>query len=103
MAIILIFLGIVILRDPVTYHGGYQVYIDYTDYQIPAGIAFILVGIIILVITFRYKYKDYICPKCEEVFNQMNVQGHKFCPKCNVALEELKGFYKHHPELKDNN
>jgi len=39
-----------------------------------------------------------ICPRCEETAYAKDVPGLK-CPKCEIGLEELEGFYDRHPNL----
>ena len=43
--------------------------------------------------------KYVICKICHKAFSIENVPDNK-CPKCNIELEELNGFYDRHPELK---
>jgi len=43
-----------------------------------------------------------ICSECRSVFPAGNVRD-AACPKCSGRMEDLKGFYERHPELKDNN
>ncbi|SDK48799.1 hypothetical protein SAMN05660337_0611 [Maridesulfovibrio ferrireducens] len=47
-------------------------------------------------------YTDHICPNCEQVFLKGEKPNNNLCSKCKVQIEPLEGFYKRHPELKDN-
>ena len=40
---------------------------------------------------------NYICGKCESVYEGQNVIGN-ICPKCGSVFEDLKGYYDRHPE-----
>ncbi|OPY67785.1 MAG: hypothetical protein A4E57_02104 [Syntrophorhabdaceae bacterium PtaU1.Bin034] len=40
-----------------------------------------------------------ICEKCRNVFPGKETNG-EMCPTCGGALEDVKGFYERHPELK---
>ena len=42
-----------------------------------------------------------ICSECRSVFPVGDLSG-TTCPKCAGHLEDLKGFYKRHPELRDD-
>jgi len=73
-----------------------------------AGIL-IIIGVTLFIIGYRkgYKLKKFIaddvfliCPKCGEPYNSNDVTN-DMCPKCQVALEEIEGFYNRHPEFKD--
>ncbi len=41
-----------------------------------------------------------ICPSCQKPFNENDVSENQ-CPTCETDLEELRGFYQRHPELKE--
>ena len=78
--------------------------VDFGGTNALVGWTFIIMGIGIFVIALREKAKDFedkflICPKCKQPFNKKDVLGDR-CPKCEVELEDLKGFYERHPELK---
>lgn len=67
------------------------------------GWAFIVLGLIILVIASRTKAKHFeetfvICPKCKEPLNHRDVPDQR-CPRCNAEVEDLVRFYEKHPEL----
>jgi len=40
-----------------------------------------------------------MCPRCGEAYNTDGMLDCK-CPVCHVVLEDIKGFYKRHPEYK---
>jgi hypothetical protein len=41
-----------------------------------------------------------ICPKCMNSFYEKDTEN-MVCPKCKGVLENIKGFYERHPELKN--
>ncbi|SMF38690.1 hypothetical protein [Desulfovibrio gilichinskyi] len=47
------------------------------------------------------KQAPWICPMCQTVYLSGPLQNGKICSKCNFKLEQLKGFYERHPEMKD--
>jgi hypothetical protein len=81
--------------------------LEFGEANVVVGSIFMMFGIAILVIALRTKAKDFedksvICPKCKTPFDQKDVPDGR-CPKCEVELEDLEGFYKRHPELKVSN
>lgn len=69
-----------------------------------AGIGICLIGLFMLIMTFRKGQRDYkemfICPKCQTAHPLAEVPD-ETCPECQTKMEPLKGYYKRHPELKD--
>ena len=96
--------GLSVITGPRFYDRLYGRYWDFTEVKIPFGGALIVIGIIFFWSALRKKAKDFedkflICPKCKTPFNQKDVPDSR-CPKCEVELEDLEGFYERHPELK---
>lgn len=50
---------------------------------------------------FSDKAEYAICPNCESSFRECDIKNNT-CPKCDIDLEPLSGFYKRHPELKND-
>lgn len=48
------------------------------------------------------KEKELICPCCEHAFICYKDLYECKCPKCGSLGEDVKGFYKRHPEWKNN-
>ena len=69
------------------------------------GIVFILVGAVFIVLSITkidLLYKDITvlkCPKCLKIYNKQELKSEK-CPHCGADLEQLKGFFERHPDLK---
>ena len=104
LGIVLAASGYGIIVQPRWHSSKFDYYFDFTGIHIPFGSAIIVIGIIFIWLALRKKAKDYedkvlICPKCKEPFNKKDVPGER-CPRCNVNLEEIEGFYDRHPELK---
>ena len=102
--IILAVFGYRIIVRPKFYDHIYGRYWDFTEIKWPFGVLFIIIGLFFILNALRKKAKDFedrflICPKCKEPFNKKGVFDER-CPKCEVELEDLEGFYERHPELK---
>lgn len=102
--IILAVFGYRIIVRPRFYDNIYGRYWDFTEIKWVFGVSLIIIGVFIIFNASRKKAKDFeekllICPKCKTPFNQKDVTDGQ-CPKCEVQLEDLKGFYERHPELK---
>ena len=100
----LIIFGFGIVMDPKFYDSKHGFQYDFTGFYLPFGGFLILIGSLILWSALRKKAKDFeekllICPKCKTPFNQKDITDGQ-CPRCEVPLEDLKGFYERHPELK---
>lgn len=96
--------GSKIIVKPKIYSIKYSHWFDFTGYNIFFGGFLILIGFLILWSALRKKAKDFeekllICPKCKTSFNQKDITDGQ-CPRCEVQLEDLKGFYERHPEFK---
>lgn len=96
--------GFSIIIKPDFYDRLYDFYWDFTEVKWLFGLFLVVFGVLIIWSALRKKAKDYedkvlICPKCKEPFNRKDVPGER-CPKCEVQLEDLEGFYARHPELK---
>ena len=68
-------------------------------FQVPRGGGILLIVFGIILIAFSFFKKSalvnnhfVICPKCEKTFYSREIPDSK-CPKCQVELEDLKGFY----------
>lgn len=98
------FLGISIIINPKFYSAKYSYYFDFTEIKWIVGGLCLLFAVLALWISFKRdsKFTDIqlICPKCEDVFKWNETQT-QTCPKCQTKLENLKGFYERHPELKN--
>ena len=65
--------------------------IFYTLYLTIYGLILIIKG------KLTNKPINYICGKCESMYEGQSIIG-DICPKCGSVLEDLKGFYERHPE-----
>lgn len=104
IGIALVGLGVIIFFTGGFYLPIEEQYIEFGRYHIIAGIIFGLFGILFLYASLRRKAKIFedklmICPKCEETHIQKSFSNQR-CPRCNVNLEEIEGFYDRHPELR---
>jgi len=95
-------LGVLVIVRGGFYHLGH--FVDFSGYHIPFGITIFTLGVFFLFTAFRRKTRDLkdmalICPKCKESFIKEDIPQQR-CPKCEVELEDLEGFYERHPELK---
>jgi hypothetical protein len=99
-AAIIIILGGKIIYHPRWYAWFRQREIDLTGFNVPFGIALVVMGFCILWIgVIKPRKENLICPKCEDLFRWSDTLGDK-CPKCGAGLEDLRGFYERHPELR---
>lgn len=78
---------------------------DWSAYNVPLGIGVGIGGLIMFTFAFR-KNKNgvrgiFICPQCETALPYAEVPD-ETCPKCQIKMEPLDGFYDRHPELKNN-
>jgi len=100
LAISLIVLGCFIIVQP-RFKRIYGGYLDLTGFNVPYGILLIVVGLVSLWISLRKRRPtSLICPKCLTVRTWAEMETSK-CNNCGVELEDLRGFYDRHPELKD--
>ena len=99
----IIFAGLMIACGYIFYSTGW-----FSTYDVPvpkfAGILLIIFGIFLSITVIRKsKWKsvsDYlICKKCLTTYIRSEIKKNS-CPKCEVSLYELDGFYERHPELK---
>ncbi|HEB85478.1 MAG TPA: hypothetical protein ENI68_00440 [Gammaproteobacteria bacterium] len=79
----------------VFYHGAKR-YI-YGSIWVSAGLAMLIKGSFIKVVSSLEKVVA--CPKCGTPYNQQEITD-QICPICQVELEDLKGFYDRHPDLR---
>lgn len=102
LGLLLVVFGLNIVVDPIVPH--YDISIDIRPFQIPVAISSTGIGLYLFWASFtskRYDGNDVLmCPRCNGSFERKNVQENK-CPKCDVDLEPLEGFYERHPEMKD--
>jgi Zn finger protein HypA/HybF involved in hydrogenase expression len=82
-------------------------YLSFETLSLVFGTGAVLLGFAFIIQALRQdiwdkkkiKQAEMICPKCETIYMSLDQPGHK-CPHCGVGLEDLKGFYERHPELK---
>ena len=87
-------------HDFVPTYGGTAGFICYLAFL--TGVIFIIFGINNLIKSKHTHAKtpeNYICPKCQTVWPATEIVD-TFCLKCKLDLENLDGFYDHHPDLK---
>lgn len=95
--------GVMASCSPVMYHkGGFQY--DMGAFRWPFAICALLAGGGgMLLGVFGKRRADggtLMCPVCEKAFEEAG-PGSAKCPRCDVELEPLHGFYDRHPELKN--
>ena len=56
--------------------------------------------VIASITTETNKVENYICPNCQTLWPAYEIDD-TFCVKCQVALEDLDGFFERHPDLKE--
>ena len=85
-----------------TFHGYCW---SWGDHHWVMGIVSMLIGAAMIAGAFWPNKHDqkamYICPKCEAVHSYAEVKD-EVCPVCGAKMEPLKGFYKRHPERKED-
>jgi len=96
--------GISIIIKPDFYDRLYDFYWDFREAKWPVALFFVLFGLALIWFGFRKKSGEFedrvlICPKCREPYSKKDVPDER-CPRCEVELEDLEGFYERHPELK---
>ena len=93
-AILLIIVGAII-----GFIGLYEIFIRATNtsYLLIGGLLLISLGIS----SFKAKKAEFICKECRMVYYKKHLKEIS-CPKCDVELERLDGFYERHPELKES-
>ncbi len=94
--------GILLIIRPVFYDIKHGINQDFSQIKWPLGSGFIVLGCLFVFISLRKKSFEnitLICPKCEETLEQ-TIKKEIICPCCGTTLEDLKGFYERHPELK---
>ena len=105
-SILLPIIGVLIIIKPV--HHGYKFSYDLRGgLEWILGISFILLGFFFFIAQLKQSTGNgknmmnfpVICPKCQELFNHKRKLHNMKCPRCNIDVESLKGFYKRHPDL----
>ena len=96
--------GIFTILESGYYSSKYSRFIDFGDYHVVFGTFITIIGLLFIYTVLRNKARKFednfvICPKCRTPFKQNEVPDGR-CPKCEVELEDLEGFYQRHPELK---
>lgn len=96
--------GLSIIISPKFYSSKYDYIFDFTELKWPFGGFLVLLGSLFIWSALRKKASEFedkflVCPKCKTPFNHKDVPDGR-CPKCEVELEDLEGFYQRHPELK---
>ena len=71
------------------------------------GILWIFFGVLLFLVTALRRPVSselviLICPKCMNSFYEADTEN-MICPNCKATLENIKGFYERHPELKEEN
>jgi len=93
-----IWMGVDCIRRVCTYRGvplpGIAAYL-----QCAMGVGMIVYGLASKNVSKEFGVR--ICSACRSVFRAKDVIG-TACPKCSGQVEDLKGFYERHPELKDD-
>jgi len=99
---LLIFVGSLILFNPKVKRAFVLGYFDLTGFNIPFGVLVIVVGLVCIWLSLATKAqpKHLICPKCQNVQTSLESETLK-CVTCGIELENLKGFYDRHRDLKD--
>jgi len=105
MGIFFILNGALIIDNPVSCTSRYGL-LDFTEIKWPYGGGQIIVGLAFLWSSLRKKAvkqakedkRVLICHKCERSFYRKDLSDLR-CPVCDEPLEELRGFYKRHPDL----
>jgi len=97
-------LGIGIIYDPIFHDTKHNYIYDFSEIKWPFGIFLTLLGIGFLYFSLRKRSKasnsDFlICPTCLKPFESKNIDEER-CTTCGIDLENLKGFYERHPELR---
>jgi hypothetical protein len=100
---IMILSGISIFTDPIYFSSKYQMFFDHTYTRYILCPLLICTGLYSIFIAPKNKVRNVICPKCQTVSKIYTSASSSKCLKCNIELEELKGFYDSHPDLKDKN
>jgi hypothetical protein len=106
LGISLIAFGVMIIHTPKFKRPFYAGYFDFTGFSVPLGVVLIIVGGVCLWISVPKKGRNVspsylICPKCQAVCQAGDVRASE-CSVCRVELEDLKGFYKRHPDRKSS-
>lgn len=103
LGVLLAVWGVILIFDRGYISEKYRHYIDFGPYHYVFGLILFVCGGAILLSVVRRKTNNearvLICPKCQDTFFDRDVSKN-VCPNCNVVLEDVKGFYKRHPELK---
>jgi len=105
-------IGVLIIISPTFYSSYFNTKLNFTDIKWPFGGGLIVLGLFFIWSSFRKKTieaarkaKDdkiiLMCPECVKPYYKADCPELK-CPKCQVPLEELLGFYERHPELKES-
>jgi len=101
--VLLVAWGVILIFDRGYFSEKYRHYIDFGPYHYVFGLILLVCGGAILLSVVRRKKtsdeKVVICPSCGRSYNQQDVPRME-CPTCQVELEDLKGFYDRHPDLR---
>lgn len=97
-------LGIFVVFERGYNHHG--IFIDLSKSYITVSVLFFVISIIFLFLAYREKIganydseKNYMCSECLKPFSENQITDDK-CPICGSKVENLKGFYDRHPNLK---
>ena len=97
---ICILFGLIIIVNPRYYHRGIDGYFDLSDIKFPLSLIMVSVGVVFIWSTKRKgSAVFYACCKCGTIFHWKDTKK-KQCIKCGGNIENIKGFYDRHPELK---
>ena len=98
-------MGASLSLDPSPSFGGFPIPKE-------VGIIFMVLGAFILVYSFFFRKSPFeekeidpasenavMCPECRKPAYEIDFPG-RMCPKCNIEVENVDGFYDRHPELR---
>jgi rubrerythrin len=71
--------------------------IDATNYKVPAFIVTFIIASYLFYKGIKYKTKDdsyLICRNCEQTFAYKDAKPNFTCPKCDIPLVPLQGYFK---------
>jgi hypothetical protein len=104
--ILLIIVGGMIILTPKVKRAFVAGYFDFTGFNVPFGVLLVIVGLVCIWFSLppkgrKQQPRHLICPTCETVRTLAGGQPSR-CVTCDVDLEDLRGFYDRHPELRNN-
>lgn len=108
LGFVLCVLGFLIFFRSEGFHTFYGFHVSFGPYHRYLGISIFVIGLAFIFLCLTAKARGYkevedtfvICPKCRDSFYERDVKE-KICPKCKIKVEDVKGFYERHPDLKE--